>query len=451
MQRNRAMEPKLASSRQNWNDAAHSPMSLPQLLSRLVVLLFLPLLSVRASPDWPLPATTPVAAGLSPERLDMLHRNLGAEVDAGRYSGYILMLARDGRIVDWRAHGWQEVANRTPMQKDSIVRIYSMSKIVTSVAVLMLMEEGKLKLADPVEKFLPGLKNRQVLTGGTADAPMLAPAARPVTIRDLLTHTAGYYYDAEWSAGSPVAIELFKRAKVWEAANLDEFVNRVALLPLAEQPGTRFRYGISIDLLGAIVEKASGLRLDQFFAQRIFSPLGLRDTGFWVPAEKRSRLALVHARGPDGKLAAVPPDPGTPAGPDRGLLSGGGGLYSTAGDYVRFAQMLLNGGQLDGVRLLGPKTVELMTRNHIAHLADPHPFGRAEMGFGLGVRMVTDLGRSPLLGSAGMFGWDGAATSLVWMDPQERLVALVLFQHFPFDQDNIFAPFTNGVYSALEK
>ena len=426
-------------------------MSLPHLLSRLVVLLFLPLLSVRASPDWPLPATTPVAAGFSPERLDLLHRNLGAEVDAGRYSGYILLLARDGRIVDWRAHGWQEVAGRIPLQKDSIVRIYSMSKIVTSVAVLMLMEEGKLKLADPVEKFLPALKNRQVLTGGTADAPLLATAARPVTIRDLLTHTSGYYYDAEWSAGSPVAIELFKRAKVWESANLDEFVNRVALLPLAEQPGTRFRYGISVDLLGAIVEKVSGLRLDQFFSQRIFSPLGLRDTGFWVPADKRSRLALVHQRGPDGKLAVVPPDPGTPPGPDRGLLSGGGGLYSTAGDYVRFAQMLLNGGQLDGVRLLGPKTVELMTRNHIAHLADPHPFNRAEMGFGLGVRMVTDLGRSPLLGSAGMFGWDGAATSLVWMDPQEHLVALVLFQHFPFDQDNIFAPFTNGVYSALEK
>lgn len=399
--------------------------------------------------DRPLPVVAPAAAGFSPERLDTLHRTLGAEVDAGRYSGYVLLLARDGRIVDWRAHGWQDVAAQTPMRKDSIVRIYSMTKIVTSVAVLMLVEEGKVRLADPIEKFFPVLKGRQVLTGGTADAPELAPASRPITVRDLLTHTAGYYYGENWSAGSPVAIELFNRAKVWEAANLDEFVNRVAQLPLLEQPGTRYRYGIATDLLGAIVEKASGLQLGQFYAQRIFGPLGMSDTGFWVPPEKQTRLARVHARGADGKLAAVPADPRTPTGPDRGLQSGGGGLFSTAGDYVRFAQMLLNGGELDGTRLLSRKTIELMTSNHIAHLADPHPFSRPEMGFGLGVRMVTDLGRSPLLGSPGMFGWDGAASSLVWMDPKERLVSLVLFQHFPFDQDNIFAPYTNGVYSAL--
>lgn len=417
--------------------------------SLLLVALFIVAVARSGAADWPLPVTTPAAAGFSAERLDRLHQTLGGFVDSGQYSGYVVLLARDGRIVDWRAHGWQDIAARTPLQRDSIVQIYSMSKIVTSVAVLQLMEEGKLRLEDRVEKFLPALANRQVLTGGTADAPQLAPAARPITVRDLLTHTAGYYYGTDWSAGSPVAIELFQRAKVWDATNLTEFVARVAQLPLADQPGTRYRYGISIDLLGAIVEQASGLRLDRYFQQRILGPLGMRDTGFGVAPEKAGRLAKTYQRGADGALAESPSLSGTVATDGSGLLSGGGGLRSTAADYARFAQMLLNGGELDGVRVLSRKTVELMTANHIAHLADPHPFNRGELGFGLGVRMVNDLGRSPTLGSTGMFGWDGAATTLVWMDPKERTVAILLMQHFPYNQDDVFDYFVNGVYSAL--
>jgi CubicO group peptidase (beta-lactamase class C family) len=422
-------------------------------MKRLIILaatLLAGLTPLLHAADWPLPVTTPAAAGFSTDRLDHLHRTLAASVDTGRYAGYVVLLARDGQIVDWRAHGWQDVTARKPMARDSIVQIYSMTKIVTSVAVLMLLEDGKLKLDDPVEKFLPALKARQVLTGGTADVPVLTPASRSLTVRDLLTHTAGYYYDADWSAGSPVAIALFQRAKIWEATDLADFVTRVAKLPLLDQPGTRYRYGINLDLLGAMVEKASGQRLDVFFRERIFAPLGMPDTGFDVAPDKAGRLAKTYQRGADGRLAEAPALFGTQAVSEgRGLLSGGGGLRSTAGDYARFAQMLLNGGQLDGVRLLSRKTVELMTRNHIAHLADPHPFSRPELGFGLGVRMVTDLGRSATLGSPGMFGWDGAATTLVWMDPQERLVAILLTQHFPYNQDDIFATFMNGAYSAL--
>ena len=425
-------------------------MSLPRRLPRLAAFLFLSLLSIRASPDWPLPVTTPAAAGFSAGRLDNLHRTLAASVDTGRYAGYVVLLARDGQIVDWRAHGWQDVAAHKPMARDSIVQIYSMTKIVTSVAVLMLLEDGKLKLDDPVEKFLPALKDRQVLTGGTADTPELTPAVRPLVVRDLLTHTAGYYYDADWSAASPVAIALFQRARIWEATDLDDFVARAAKLPLREQPGTCYRYGISIDLLGAIVEKASGQRLDVFLRERIFSPLGMRDTGFGVAPENAGRLAKTYQRGAAGRLEEAPALFGTQAVNDgRGLLSGGGGLRSTAADYARFAQMLLNGGQLDGARLLSRKTVELMSQNHIAHLAAPHPFSRPEFGFGLGVRMVTDLGRSATLGSPAMFGWDGAATTLVWMDPKERIVAILLTQHFPYNQDDLFATFMNGAYSAL--
>ncbi|MBA4137829.1 MAG: serine hydrolase, partial [Opitutus sp.] len=356
----------------------------------------LALASLAAPAASPLPMIAPIEAGFSAKRLEVLHRRLAQEVDAGRYSGYITLLARDGQIVDWRAHGWQDIAARTPMQRDSIVRIYSMSKIITSVSILLLLEEGRLKLSDPVEKYLPLLKNRMVLKGGTADAPELEPANRSITIRDLLTHTAGYYYDATWSA-DPVPAELLRRQDIWNAVNLDDFVARVAPAPLHEQPGTRYRYGISVDLLGAIVEKASGQRLDLFFQERIFRPLGMVDTGFWVPSEKQGRVATIYQRDGSGQLV---PDAGMNANhvtAERGVMSGGGGLYSTAADYVRFAQMLLNGGQLDGTRILSRKTVELMTQNHLKHLASPHPFGARAQGFGLGVRVMTDLGESSVL------------------------------------------------------
>jgi len=411
--------------------------------------LFVSLVPVlRAASEWPLPATTPAAEGFSSERLDRLHQNLARLVDEGKYSGFVTLLARDGKIVDWRAHGRLDVSGAAPIQKDSIVRIFSMSKLITSTAVLMLMEDGKLKLDDPVEKYLPALKNRKVYAGGTPDQPVLVDAVRPITLRDLLTHTSGYYYPELWSGDAPNC-ELMNRAKVFEAANLDDFVARVATVPLHQQPGTRFRYGISTDLLGAVVEKVSGQRLDRFFQERIFTPLGLRDTGFWVPADKLSRMARVHARGADGKLAPVPGVDDQNVGPDHGLESGGGGLYSTAADYARFAQMLLNGGQLDGTRLLSRKTVELMTQNHLTSLADPHPFGARSQGFGLGVRIVTNLGESPMPGTLGTFGWDGAATTCVQIDPKEHTVALVLFQHFPFNQDDVIGYFTNGYYTAI--
>lgn len=414
----------------------------------LLCLSLLLALCAGAATSSSLPVAAPPAAGFSPERLDTLHRRLARDVDAGKYSGYIVLLARDGRIVDWRAHGWQDVAAKTPMQRDSIIRIFSMSKIVTSVAILSLLEEGRLKLDDPAEKYLPALKNRQVVTGGTVNTPILEPAKRPFTIRDLLTHTAGYYYDASWSADA-LPMELMQREKIWDAANLDEFVERVAKLPLNDQPGTRYRYGISTDLLGAIVEKVSGQRLDVFFRERLFAPLGMHDTGFWVPAEKRARVATIYERDAAGQLVPSAWANVNNAGPDRGVLSGGGGLYSTANDYARFAQMLLNGGQLDRTRILSRKTVELMTQNHLQHLAVPHPFGARPLGFGLGVRVITDLGESHTLGSAGAFGWDGAATTFAQIDPKERLVALMLFQHVPFNQDDIIATFTNGAYSAL--
>lgn len=429
---------------------APSPRAAGSLLI-LGALLLQPLLPARAADavaPAPLPLVAPQAAGFSPQRLDALHRRIGRDVDAGKYSGYISLLARDGRIADWRAQGWQDVGKKTPLRKDSIVRIFSMSKIVTSVAILVLLEEGRLKLDDPVETYLPALKDRQVVVGGSVDAPQLQPAKRSITLRDLLTHTSGYYYDEPWSADA-LPMALMKRAKPWEAANLDEFIARIATVPLNEQPGTRFRYGISTDILGAVVEKASGQRLDAFFRERIFGPLGMVDTGFWVPAPKLARLATIYERDPQGRLVPSGWANAMEAGPHHGILSGGGGLYSTAADYLRFAQMLLDGGQLGGVRILGRKTVALMTSNHLKHLADPHPSGAPGQGFGLGVRVLGDPGEGFTLGTPGAFGWEGAATTLVQIDPKERTVALMLLQHVPFNQDGIFATFTNGYYGAL--
>jgi CubicO group peptidase (beta-lactamase class C family) len=420
--------------------------------------LFLPLAAVSllalpvraASADWPLPASDPAAQHVSAERLAVAHTALNKYVDDGLYAGYIAYFARNGTVVDWYAHGWQDIEAKKPMQKDSIVRIYSMSKVITSVAILTLMEDGKLKLSDPISTYLPALKDRQILTGGTADAPQLAPTKNPITILHLLTHTSGYYYDAEYSAHNEVASELFRRVKPWEAASLDDFVQRIAKLPVLDEPGVRFRYAISMDLLGAIVEKVSGQRFSRYLQDRIFAPLGMRDTAFWVPAEKESRLARIYRQDESGKLVAQPPlHAGTPKPDGTGLESGGGGLYSTAADYARFAQMLLNNGQLDGARILSRKTVDLMRHSHIDHLEFPHPFDRVDRGYGLGVQVVNDLGRSTTLGSVGMWGWDGAATTVVWIDPKENSVAILLTQRLPFNAHDIFSTFLDTYYSSL--
>jgi len=406
------------------------------LLPLFSILLALPMQS-QVIP--PLPSIAPVSAGFSPEGLDRMHRSLKATVDSGKHAGYVVLIARNGRVVDWRASGYRDVDAKLPMEKDSIVRIYSMSKLITSVAALMLVEEGRLGLQDPVERYLPAFKNRKVLTGGTVDMPTLVDARQPMTIRQLLTHTSGLYYDF---SVDEMAKKLQARASIWQAKNLDDFVQRVATLPLQDQPGERFRYGLSTDILGAVIEKVSGQSLEAFFQKRILEPLKMRDTSFTLSLDKLPRLARIHSLDAAGKLVVQPDE-------KLGFPSGGGGLYSTAGDYARFAQMLLNGGELEGTRILGRKTVELMIQNHLSGLAQPWTNFNEARGFGLGVAVLNDLGKSQVLGSRGQFGWEGMASTIVQIDPQERVVAILLFQHLPFDEGNVFALFSNGYYSAL--
>jgi len=392
----------------------------------------------------PLPRDAPAELGFGMERLDRLHASLRRLVDEGRCSGFVTLIARHGRIADWRAYGWRDVQSRAPMQPNAIVRIASNSKLVTSVGAMALVEEGRLDLDAPVERYLPELKGRKVLVGGTLEAPKLTDAQRPVTIRQLMTHTAGFATDF---GGEDTLTRLYRQAKLEEARSLGEFVTRAARLPLAHQPGAEFRYGISTDLLGAVIEKAAGQDLDAFLLSRVFQPLGMADTGFAVAPEQRSRLANLYRRAPDGRLVEEEDSVGgRPVLPYR---SGGAGLFSTAGDYARFAQMLLNGGTLDGVRILGRKTIEYMTLNHLAGTKRAtHAYSEAH-GFGMGSEVLIDPGRARTPGSQGQYGWYGGATTYVQIDPVEDLVAIALFQHVPMDEPGVFSLFPLGYYAAL--
>jgi len=392
----------------------------------------------------PLPLAAPAEVGFDPGRLDRLHASLARLVDEARCSGYVTLVARHGRIADWRAYGWQDASGRVRMQRDSIFRIASNSKLVTAVAAMILFEEGRLDLDASVETYLPELRGPKVFVGGSADKPSLAQAARPVTIRQLLSHTSGY--GGDFGEDDPLTL-LYRRARVDEATSMAELVARAATVPLGHQPGARFLYGISSELLGAVIEKASGQDLGAFLQERIFGPLGMPDTGFLVPPEKRARVVKAYKR--DGRGGLVELEGLTDARALRAFPSGGGGLFSTAGDYVRFAQMLLNGGQLEGVRILGRKTVEYMTLNHLAGTTSPTHRYSPGHGFAFGAEVIIRPEQTATLGSHGQFGWHGGLTTSAHIDPAEDLVGIALFQHAPMNEPGVFARFPNGLYAAL--
>jgi CubicO group peptidase (beta-lactamase class C family) len=396
----------------------------------------------------PLPTANPARVGISPERLDRMHKGIQAYIDQGKHAGAIAAIARNGKLIDFTTYGYRDLEKKEPMTADTIVRIYSMSKVITSVAVLQLFEEGHLNLTDPVQGFIPEFKGLKVCTGGTVENPTLVDATNTMTIKHLLTHTAGFGY--EFSARPPVN-KLYDQAGFWdEKVSLKDFIRGLSKLPLVHQPGTAFNYGVNTDVLGYVVEVVSGQPLDVYMQEHIFGPLRMVDSGFDVPQEKRARLAKLYENGPDGKLreVAVPPY-GAYSEKGRGFPSGGGGLFSTAGDYLRFAQMLLNGGRLDGKQILGKKTVELMMANHLTFLPQGTLGGTQSDGFGLGGSVRLDLAKGNTLGSVGQFGWSGAATTTFNIDPKEKTVMLIFAQHLPFNQHNLFGKFQTLFYQSL--
>jgi CubicO group peptidase (beta-lactamase class C family) len=376
-----------------------------------------------------LPAAAPESVGMSGARLKRLSAAMKRAVDEGRAAGIVTLVARNGKAVHFESVGQLDREKQSAMPKDAIFRIASMSKAITSVAAVMLMEEGLLLLEDPVSKFIPSFEKTTVTGPATSGTELTSvPARRPITIRDLLTHTSGVSYGAGPLEGQ------YKAANVhmWYFADKDEpiavTVDRLARLPFTAQPGEQYVYGFSTDILGVVVEKASGLSLDEFFRTRIFEPLKMVDSSFYLPAAKVGRFATVYSAGTGGITRA--PEPGRGQGDyvtgPRKSFSGGAGVLSTASDYARFLQMLLNGGELDGVRLLSPKSVELMTSNHVGNL-----YQQGRFGFGLGFEIVEHVGRAGRPGSVGEFGWGGAYHTKFWVDPQEKIVAVFMTQLLP--------------------
>jgi CubicO group peptidase (beta-lactamase class C family) len=366
---------------------------------------------------------------MSSERLDRLTETFQHDVDAGEIPGAVIAVARDGKIVYEKAFGYQNREGNVSMKADAIFRIASMSKPITSVAVMMLVEEGKIDLATPVSRYLPEFNDLRV---GTERVPV----KRPMTVQDLLRHTSGLTYG--FSVEDPSIKQAYQDANVASFdQSLADMVTKLAKLPLVRQPGTAWEYGMSTDVLGRIVEVASGMELDQFVQERIAKPLNLTATGFSISQSQADRVAEPQVDPATGKKPAV--GAGNPAIKPK-WLSGGGGMMSTAEDYVRFCQMLLNGGELDGVRLLSPKTVALMTSDHlppgvtynpgfIALVQDMAPTSEMGEGFGLGFLVRKDVGHNPLPGSVGDFSWAGAYGTYFWVDPKEKLVATLMVQN----------------------
>ncbi len=392
----------------------------------------------------------PESVGISSVRLQRLSRAMQQYVDSGIFAGMVTLVARRGQVAYLEAFGWQEKETGRPMALDTIFRIHSMTKPITTAALMMLVEEGKLRLSDPLTRYIPEFKDLKVMTPRGSDYD-LASLSREITIHDLATHTAGFSYgfDAQ-SALDALYRKTLERLDREVEPVLEKRILAFAQagLPLAFQPGTAFRYSIATDILGYVIQLAAGQPFEDFLQERIFDPLGMEDTGFWVPPQKADRLAAVYGPAKDGGLRAVEPAAGSAYTRPTRNPSGGGGLVSTAADYFRFGQMLLNGGRMEGVRLLGRKTVEWMLQNHLPD-GVYRPGGPGE-GFGLGGAVLLRPGLSHRPGSPGKFGWGGAANTEWWIDPAEELQCLLLLQYMPPFTIPIVEDFNQLAYQALE-
>ena len=402
---------------------------------------------------------SPESVGLSTSRLDAIPPHLNRYVDNGQYPGYQILVARRGQAAYFHQYGLRDVEAGLPVEENTLFRIYSMTKPITSVALLQLYERGLFQLNDPISRMIPQFKELVVYKSGEGDRIETEPAARQVTFRDLLTHTAGFSYGN--SDEHPVDA-LYQKAEVL-GGTLEEMIGRLAALPLLFSPGTRWRYSVATDIIGYLIEVISGRPLASYLREQIFEPLGMVDTGFHVPAAKVERFAANYRyhRNDDGRDGMTLIDaPGASkylAAP--ALPSGGGGLVSTAADYLRFSQMLLNRGTLDGTRILGRKTVELMTSNHMPDNSDLASMGQAVfsetsyhgIGFGLGVSVLLDPAAAQILGSRGEYSWGGAASTAFWIDPVEEQIVIFLTQLMPSNSYPIGRELRVLTYQAIEE
>lgn len=382
----------------------------------------------------------PEEVGLSSSRLARIGDHMKRYIDAGKIAGTLTLVARRGQIAYLEPRGHLEIERRRPVTADSVWRIYSMTKPITSVGLMMLYEEGRFQLDDPVHRFVPSWQNLRVFVGGNYPTFKTAPAERPMTIRDLLSHTSGLTYGFMERTNVDAAYRKLGVADQTRSGyTVQDMVETLAELPLEFSPGTRWNYSVSTDVIGHLIEVISGQRLDAYLRERILDPLGMRDTGFVLEDEQVARFAANYERQGDGSLKMID-NPEQSNYRKRSFFSGGGGLLSTAPDYFRFASMLQNMGELNGVRLLGRKTVELMTMNHLPGGQDLTDLAQAGMftetayagvGFGLGFSVAQSPARAQILGSAGEFAWGGAASTAFWIDPAEDLIVIFMTQLMP--------------------
>ena len=366
------------------------------------------ILSASAAAE-PLPSIAPDRVGLASEPLAEIDSLMQSYVNEGKLAGIVMLVAREGKVAHAGVYGKMNIEDGQAMRRDSLFRIYSMTKPITGAALMTLYDEGRFALDDPVSKYLPGFDKLKVFAGQDGTTVKLADLKRPVTISDLMCHTAGLAYGL--FPASPVD-EMYKEAKLLDRTkNLDSMIERLVKIPLAAQPGEKWMYSVAVDVQGKLIEVLSGKPLDEFFSERIFRPLVMKDTAFFVPAEKLDRMTVNYGK-KDGRLSPVDGAKTSQFATKPALLSGGGGLVSTADDYLRFAQMMLNRGSLDGVTVLKPETVDLMTRNHLADNLVPikiGPLSLANTGFGLdfAVRVKAECGRTGRFGRRILVGRGG--------------------------------------------
>jgi len=375
----------------------------------------------------------PESVGFSGERLERLHNLIEEEVDKKELAGAVTILARHGKVVDYRTYGSRDLASGAPMTKDVIFRDYSMTKPVTGVAMMILYEEGKWLPWEPIAKHIPEFAHLKVFKGMDGEGKMiLVDPDHPPTMEELMSHSAGFSY----GSGQTAVDAMYKEKKPLRSANLQEMIDKLATIPLNYQPGKSWTYSLSMDIEGYIIEKLSGQPLPEFMRDRIFGPLEMRDTGFYVPEEKRPRFATNYRNGEQGQLVAT--ETGNGASSDYATQptapSGGGGLVSTAEDYYRFAQMLGNGGELGGKRVLAPATIKLMASNHLPANLLTGEFGigqhimRPGFGYGFNCAVVFDPPEAGMTDGKGTFFWDGAAGTWFWVDPTNDVVFVAMIQ-----------------------
>jgi CubicO group peptidase (beta-lactamase class C family) len=392
----------------------------------------------------------PIEVGLSADRLERINDVMEDYIEGKKVAGTVTLVARGGDVAHLGINGMRDVESGKPMEENTIFRIASMTKPITSVAVMMLFEEGRFLLNDPVSKYLPEFEEMRVLVEGSSDET--EPAKRPITIKHLLTHTSGLTYQWNPRLGNKYKAAGVTHGLIEDPKTIAEGVKALATLPLLHQPGEKFTYGLSIDVLGRLVEVWSGTTLDEFFQEHIFEPLEMEDTGFFIPEEKAGRLAVVYEREEDGPIRRVGegPQPGDhgmahsvtyPYQGSKSYYSGGGGLVSTIGDYYRFTQMILNGGEWEGERLLSRKTVELMTSDHVGDLSSD--------GFGLGFFVIRDEGALSDLASVGTHGWGGFFYTTFFIDPEEELIGIYMSQLHPSGGLDLAAKFRVLAYHSI--